>query len=339
MKILFYDDPVFREHDAGEGHPERRARLDALRNGIRDAGLEPHLDLRLPRPASREELMRVHTAAHVDAVLATEGRVRQFDPDTRAGPRSSAAALRAAGATVDAVERVLSSESTRAFCAVRPPGHHALPGSAMGFCLFNNVAVGAAHALSLGLERVLIVDFDVHHGNGTQEIFYGDSRVLYVSSHAYPFYPGTGATGEQGVGEGAGFTLNLPLPAGSGDAEYAAVYQGIVEPVARAFRPELVMVSAGFDAHAMDPLAEMRVSELGFAAIARSCLAAAEGARGAVFVLEGGYALPAIAASGAAVVRAMADEGEEPNIPTTPAGAALLAEFRAAFAPRWPALL
>jgi acetoin utilization deacetylase AcuC-like enzyme len=190
------------------------------------------------------------------------------------------------------------------------------------------------------VDRVLIVDFDVHHGNGTQEIFYADKEVFYISSHAYPFYPGSGAAGDVGLGEGKGFTLNLPLPPEWGDAEYAALYREIVEPVGRAFEPDLVIVSAGFDPHVMDPLAGMNVTEAGFAAVARSCLAAAEHARGAIFVLEGGYALPAIAASGAAVVRELVSEtpGGSAEVETTAAGRSLVSSFRAAFAPYWPVL-
>ena len=173
------------------------------------------------------------------------------------GPRSWDAATRAAGAVVDAVDKVLDGALDRAFCNVRPPGHHATPGRAMGFCLFNNVAVGAAAALARGLKRVAVIDFDVHHGNGTQEAFWRDPRVLFVSSHQFPYYPGTGALDEVGEGEGRGFTVNLPMPAGLGDGEYRRAYREIVEPIGRAFDPELVLVSAGFDAHRDDPLGGM----------------------------------------------------------------------------------
>jgi acetoin utilization deacetylase AcuC-like enzyme len=336
--VAFYDDPVFDEHDAGEGHPERPARLQSLRRGLEEAGLAKRLDLRRPRAATREELERVHTRGHVDAVAATSGGSRQFDPDTRAGPRSYEAALHAAGATIQAVEDALAGGAERAFCAVRPPGHHAESDRAMGFCLFNNVAVGAAAALARGTERVLVVDWDVHHGNGTQEIFYRDPRVLYVSTHAYPFYPGTGAAEEVGEGPGRGFTVNLPLPAGCGDGEYAPLYREVVEPLARAFAPEIVLVSVGFDPHTLDPLAGMNVTERGFATLARSCLEAAEGARGCVFVLEGGYALPALAASGAAVLQVLlgADGGEA--VAPSEAGSRLAALYRQALSPLWPTL-
>jgi acetoin utilization deacetylase AcuC-like enzyme len=278
VRVGLYDDPVFREHDSGPGHPERPQRLEALRSGIRKAGLEERLEALSPRDATRDELLRVHTAGHLAAIAATAGRTVRFDADTQAGPHSYAAALKAAGAVTDAVDRVLDQRLDRAFCLVRPPGHHAEADRAMGFCLFNNVAVGAAHALARGLSRVAIVDFDVHHGNGTQHMFEADRRVLYVSSHAYPFYPGTGGLMETGVGEGRGFTVNLPMPAGCGDGEYARVYREIVEPIGRAFDAELVFVSAGFDAFGGDPLAPMALTAAGYSELTAVCLALAEGA-------------------------------------------------------------
>jgi len=263
-----------------------------------------------PRPATTDELRAVHTAGHIDRVKSTHGRTHRFDPDTQAGPHSYEAALLAAGSVVDAVDRVLAGDLDRAFCAVRPPGHHAEADRAMGFCLFNNVAVGAARALAAGLRRVAVVDFDVHHGNGTQHIFEDDPRVLYVSTHAYPFYPGTGGLDEVGEGKGEGFTVNLPLPATMGDAEYGRIYGEIVEPAVRTYDPELVLVSAGFDPHRDDPLAGMAVTERGFGRIAASCLAGASGsAKGrAIFVLEGGYDLDGVAASAGQVMRVLLGE-------------------------------
>jgi acetoin utilization deacetylase AcuC-like enzyme len=210
----------------------------------------------------------------------------------------------------------------------------------MGFCLFNNVAVGAARALARGLERVLVIDFDVHHGNGTQEIFYADPRVLYVSSHQFPFYPGTGALHETGKGAGRGFTVNLPLPAGCGDADYELLYREIVAPLGRAFDPQIVLVSAGFDPHAADPLAGMHMTERGFASVMRSCLESAAGARGrCISAREGGYDEAAIAASTGAVVRELLGEGGAPEkARPTPAVAALVGRYRQAIAPFWPAL-
>jgi len=341
MRVGFYDDPLFREHDAGPGHPERPERLEALVRGLRTAGLLERLVALPARPATPAELLRVHTEQHLALVASTRGRTHRFDPDTRAGPQSGEAALFAAGAVVDAVDRVLDGELHRAFCAVRPPGHHATAGRAMGFCLFNNVAVAAAHALHRGLRRVMVVDFDVHHGNGTQDIFYADPRVLYLSSHAFPFYPGTGALDEVGEGRGRGFTVNLPMPQGLGDEAYARVYREIVEPIGRSFDPELVLVSAGFDAHRGDPLAGMDLTRNGYAELADVCRSIAGGAAGGrvVAALEGGYSLEALAGGGAALAEGLLGEPHEP-IARARAGRRdpLLDAYRSAFAPFWRAL-
>jgi acetoin utilization deacetylase AcuC-like enzyme len=313
-----------------------------VRQGLADAGLRERVVSCEPRPATPEELHGVHTPEHVERVAATRGRTVRFDADTQAGPLSYEAALLAAGAVVDAVDRVLAGTLGRAFCAVRPPGHHALADRAMGFCLFNNVAVAAAHALRRGLERVLIVDFDVHHGNGTQDIFYADPRVLYVSSHAYPFYPGTGSLREVGEGKGRGYTVNLPLPDGTGDADLVFLYRELVAPIARAFAPELVLVSAGFDAHRGDPLAGMDLTASGYASLTSLCVAAAEGpARGRVVAaLEGGYRLEAIAASAAAVTGVLLGD-EPPALAEEPSGRArqMAEAYRAHLSPFWPAAL
>ena len=337
MRVALYDDPLFREHDAGPGHPERPERLDAIRRGLRDAGLEPRLTAVAPRPATHEELARVHTEKHVRSLAATEGHTVRFDPDTQAGPRSYAAALQAAGSAVDAVQRVLDGALDRAFCLCRPPGHHAEADRAMGFCLFNNVAVAAAHALAAGLERVLIVDIDVHHGNGTQHAFEDDPRVLYVSSHAFPFYPGTGALDEVGEGAGEGFTVNLPLPQGMGDGEYARVYRGVVEPIGRAFAPELVLVSAGFDAYGGDPLAGMRLTARGYRELTQVCLECAGDAHGLVVLLEGGYDLEGLATCSAEVVRGLFGEPYEPVAPASRIEP-LVEAYRRRLRPYWPAL-
>src|SRR5688500_3243459 len=339
FRVGIYDSPVFREHDSGAGHPERPERLDAIRIGLLDADLEGRLESMTPRDATREELLRVHTEAHVDAIVATAGRTVRFDADTQAGPRSYAAALLAAGAACDAVDKVLDGDLDRAFCVVRPPGHHAEAGRAMGFCLFNNVAVAAAHALARGLTRVLIIDFDVHHGNGTQHIFEADRRVLYVSSHAWPFYPGTGALQEAGVGDALGFTVNLPMPMGCGDGEFAHLYREIVVPIGRAFDPEIVLVSAGFDAYKDDPLAGMRLTYEGYGELAAACLETAKGAAGgkAIFVVEGGYDTDGLATGAAAVVaRMLGDDGKPITAPCAPSFTALVASQRRFLASWWP---
>jgi acetoin utilization deacetylase AcuC-like enzyme len=340
-RVGLYDDPVFREHDAGAGHPERPERLDALRRGLREAALEDRMTRLAVRPATDDELARVHTARHIDAVAATEGRHRQFDPDTAASPRSHAAARRAAGAVVDAVDRVLDGSLDRAFCAVRPPGHHATADRAMGFCLFNNVAVGAAHALARGLGRVAILDFDVHHGNGTQDIFRGEPRVLYVSSHQFPFYPGTGAIDEIGSGEGRGFTVNLPMPAGLGDGDYLRAYREIVAPIVLAFDPEIVLVSAGFDAFGGDPLAGMELTVPGFGALADVCVGLSGGAsRGRVVaVFEGGYSTEGIAGAAAALASRLLERPTPPVETAAHAGLDTLVDaWRRTQTPYWPSL-
>ncbi len=340
-RVGCYDDPVFAEHDAGPGHPESPERLEAVRRGLRQGGLEGDVVPMAPRPATREELVRVHTAAHVDRVAAADGRRVRFDPDTSMGPRSYAAAIRAAGAVADAVGKVLDGAVDRAFCNVRPPGHHATRDRAMGFCLLNNVAVGAASALTRGLKRVAVIDFDVHHGNGTQEAFWTDPRVLYVSSHRFPFYPGTGDLDEAGEGDGRGFTVNLPMPPGMGDGDYRRAYREIVEPIGRAFDPELVLVSAGFDAHRDDPLGGMSVTAAGFAELMDVCLTVASGAAQGrlVAVLEGGYDPDGVAESTAAVVGGML--GRPLTTRDAPARAGLerlLGAYRNAHGKYWPVL-
>ena len=284
----------FGEHTTPPGHPERPERaevFDRVAADWRDGGGR----VVEPRAATREELLRVHDEAHVDAMAQTHGKAVMLDPDTFTSPESYHVALLAAGAAVQAAGHALDTGETTV-ALVRPPGHHAERDRAMGFCLFNNVAVAAAAMIARGLSRVAIVDIDVHHGNGTQWIFYDDSRVLYVSTHQFPFYPGTGAASEMGTGKGAGFTFNIPLPAGSTDADYARAYAVIGERL-HEYHPELLIVSAGYDAHEDDPLASMRVSTPGYAAIVQSLKKTAEwiGCPMA-FVTEGGYDLDALGA-------------------------------------------
>ena len=267
---------------------ERAHVFDAVAARWADAGVAT----REPRPASREELLRVHSADYLDAIALLSGRAVMLDPDTFTSPESVEIASLAAGATVQAAEHAISNRDA-AFALVRPPGHHAERDRAMGFCLYNNVAVAAAHALASGLERVAVVDIDVHHGNGTQWMFYDNPKVLYVSTHQYPFYPGTGAANEVGTGEGAGFTFNVPLEMGATDADYALVYRAAVLPVIAEFAPQLVLVSAGFDAHERDPLASMRVTTDGYASMVKELVKAATNGSIA-FVTEGGYDLGAL---------------------------------------------
>jgi len=290
--MLLITSPRFEEHVTPPGHPERMERAHvfntvahrwAVRGGASAA----------PRPVTREQLERVHGDQYLSEIQASAGRAMMLDPDTYTSPESVEIAALAAGATVQAAEHALDSREP-AFALVRPPGHHAERDRAMGFCLYNNIAVAAAHALSRSLERVAIVDIDVHHGNGTQWIFYEEPRVLYLSTHQFPFYPGTGAADETGRGRGMGFTVNVPLEMGATDADYALVYRAVIVPILAQFAPQLVLVSAGYDAHERDPLASMRVTTEGYANIVR-LLTSAAGETPIAFATEGGYDLGALA--------------------------------------------
>jgi acetoin utilization deacetylase AcuC-like enzyme len=267
-------------------------------------------DVREPAPATDAQLARVHDRDYISTIASTAGRATALDPDTYTSPDSYEVARLAAGAAVAAVDHVLGGGDRRALAMVRPPGHHAERDRAMGFCLFNNVAVAAAHARASGLARVAIVDYDVHHGNGTQWSFYDDPSVLFISSHQFPYYPGTGAASETGRGRGAGFTVNLPLAAGATDADFELVYSQLALPVLRQFQPELILVSAGFDAFMDDPLGGMRVTADGFARLtALLAVAAGHCCDGRVVAItEGGYDLPGLAASLRAVIAVLAGE-------------------------------
>jgi len=298
MPTSIFTDPRFLEHDPGRGHPESPARLAAILAELAARPLAGTVS-RTPRAATDAELEAVHSARYLADIRALAGTTAALDPDTTMSPGSYDAATLAAGAAVGAVEEVWSGRADNAFALVRPPGHHAEAQGAMGFCLLNNAAIAALAARRLGAERVMVLDWDVHHGNGTQHIFQQRRDVLYLSSHQYPFYPGTGASEEVGAGEGAGYTVNCPLPAGQGDADYGAVFHDLFLPAGEAFRPDIIIVSAGFDAHARDPLADMLVTERGFAAM---CTSLAELARNRcagklVLLLEGGYHLQALAQS------------------------------------------
>jgi acetoin utilization deacetylase AcuC-like enzyme len=308
------------EHDTGD-HPENAARVRAIERVLDDAGW-PRLTRLEPGRATREAIERVHDPAHVDRLerFSTEGG-GMIDADTIVSDGTWEAALRAAGAAVEGAERTLAGEDRFAFCGMRPPGHHAESARAMGFCLFNNAAIGAAHAIAeCGAERVLILDWDVHHGNGTAEIFDASAEVLYASIHQSPLYPGTGAASEMGTGAGEGTTLNLPVPPGAGGREFNALIQHVVAPVARDFDPGLIVVSAGYDAHADDPLASCELATADFGSMAAS-IRELGGEVGApvLICLEGGYEPGALADSVLATVLAM--ESDEPPCAADPAPA------------------
>jgi acetoin utilization deacetylase AcuC-like enzyme len=314
------EDLRFRDHRGPAGHPEHPERLAAVQAAL-DARSEP-LDRLSPRPATVDEVTRVHSREHFERISeAVRQAPTQLDPDTYVSPQSLEVALLAAGGSIDLARRVARGEARSGLAAVRPPGHHAEAGHAMGFCLFNNVAI-AARALQHdeGLERVLIFDWDVHHGNGTQHSFDDDPTVFYASTHQFPYYPGTGDATEAGIGRGSGATLNIPMPAGCGDAEYIGALQRLLVPAAQAFRPELLLVSCGFDAHRDDPLAAMEVSGDGFRSMARIVRALAEDLCGGrvVFVLEGGYAATGLREGTEAVLDALLEESPAALPPVDP---------------------
>ena len=329
---LYLRHPLSFEHDTG-GHPESADRIRAIEARLERDGWQG-LDVVEAPAASREQLERVHRPAHIEAIEALSARGGgMIDVDTVASARSYDAALRSAGGAAAAAERLMAGEERFAFCGLRPPGHHAERARAMGFCLFNNVAVAAAHALAAGgAERVMVVDWDVHHGNGTQDVFYESAEVLFASIHQSPLYPGTGHPGEIGAGAGEGYTVNLPVPPGAGPDEFLALIQRVIVPIARRFEPDLLAVSAGFDAHREDPLAECRLDETAYAEMAASLRDIAAELGVAVLVcLEGGYALEALADSVSATIRAFTDPTLRPR--EAPAGAA--AAQRERLAERW----
>ena len=313
QRVAILRDPLFLLHSNGPGHPESAARLTALEAMLQGFAFRHELEELPARDAAFEELARVHAPEYIRRIEATSRQDRTvLDPDTSANRDSYAAARRAAGGAIAAAEAVLDRPLGGSFAFLRPPGHHAEADRAMGFCLFNNVAVAAAHALEArGLERVLIVDWDVHHGNGTMHSFYDSSRVLYMSVHQYPHYPGTGRVEEIGRGEGRGYTVNVPLPGGQEDRDYLAVFREVFVPIGREYRPQLILVSAGFDTHRNDPLAGMRVQSPCFArmtALLREL--AAESCPGALAVmLEGGYDPEALGQGAAAVLEALLGAG------------------------------
>lgn len=343
MPLLLVASSRFTGHVTPPGHPESVERGEVMEGVAARAG-DRGVPVREPRAATREELARVHSAAHLDAIERTRGVAMMLDADTFTSPESPEVAALAAGAAVVGVEAVLGTGGQRALALVRPPGHHAEPGLAMGFCLYNNVAVAAAHALARGAGRVAVVDIDVHHGNGTQAAFFDDPRVLFVSLHQFPFYPGTGSAREVGRGEGRGYTVNVPLEAGATDGDYLRVMETVVEPVLHQFHPELLLVSAGFDAHEDDPLAQMRVTTAGFGLLVGRLCAAADAlcGGGLVAVTEGGYALPALAAGLDLTTDLLAGLVAVPDTtglrPATGRADRAVAEVRAAHGARWHGL-
>src|SRR5581483_9006262 len=304
--------PRYAEHDM-HGHPENAGRIRAVWQGLDESGLTARMRSLGVQPVDFDSVLAVHTPEYVELLqqISASRRTTLLDADTYAGPGALSIALLSAGGVVGAVDAVLSGRAANGLAVVRPPGHHALADRAMGFCLLGNVAIATRFAQrEYGIERVLIVDYDVHHGNGTEAMLYDDPSVLYVSTHQYPFYPATGAVTDVGSGRGEGFTVNIPLPAGSGDTNYAAVFEQIVWAAAERFVPELVLVSVGFDAFWADPLAGMRLTLSGYSHLAAEVIRMAQRFCDGrvVFVLEGGYDFDALRHGVSNVARALLGE-------------------------------
>ncbi|APV45400.1 Acetoin utilization deacetylase AcuC [Dehalogenimonas formicexedens] len=322
MKTGYVFHPSYLLHDPGAGHPEAAARLASVMAYLKSSGLLERLVKVEARRATAEEISLVHTPAYqekINSICASGGG--SLDADTVLSPGSCEASEYAAGGAVAAVEAVMSGTTGKCFALVRPPGHHAFPGRGSGFCVYNNIAVAARYArVKFGVRRAAILDFDVHHGNGTQGIFDDDPETMYVSVHQSPHYPGSGGVDDTGMGGGRGTKVNIPLPAGCGDAQYALVYDEIVMPAVRRFKPELILVSAGYDAHRDDPLGGMKLTETGYAAIVARIAALSEECCGgkAVFCLEGGYNLEALARSIGATFRVLVEEAPAVGIETEP---------------------
>ena len=300
--VALYDHPLLTTHNTGLMHPERPARVRALREMIEQSGLSPRLTHLVSEPASLAAVERVHAASLITHLreLAALPAPQQIDADTVMGQTSFEAALVSAGGALSAAHAVLRGEHDAALVVARPPGHHATAMQAMGFCLLNNVAVAARGVIDSGAaKRVAVIDWDVHHGNGTQDIFYDDGQVLYISLHQYPFYPGTGAADEVGSGAGAGATLNVPMPSGQTDGVYQRAFHELVLPKLTWFEPDVILISAGFDAHGDDPIGQMKLTPAAFASMTQATAdwCRAHHRPGPVLVLEGGYSLPGLAES------------------------------------------
>jgi acetoin utilization deacetylase AcuC-like enzyme len=301
-RVGFVYDPRYLDHEMGPGHPESPDRLRAICAQLQNSGTWSRLHQVAPRRAERQWIEIIHRASYVESLerRSPAKGYASLDPDTSMSPGTLDAAYLATGGALAAVDAIMNGDIDQAFCAVRPPGHHAETDRAMGFCFFNSVAIAARYIQQhYGLKRVLIVDWDVHHGNGTQHVFYDDDSVLFFSTHQFPFYPGTGGAMETGEGPGKGLTINVPLSGGQGDDEYRAVFQKVLVPAADTFQPEFVVISAGFDAHRDDPLASMDLTEKGYGELTSMVASIAKNfSSGRILAcLEGGYHLQALAES------------------------------------------
>lgn len=317
MTTVYITHPRYTEHDLPQ-HPEHAGRIRAVWRRMTDSGLLTRLQSQEAEAITREQILSVHTPGHLALLekISTLPRAVRIDADTYACPSSLEIARLSAGAAVQAVNAVLQGQAANGLVAARPPGHHAEPDRAMGFCLFNNIAIATRHAQkAFGIERILIVDYDVHHGNGTEAVFYDDPSVLFISTHQHPLYPGTGAVTDTGTGRGEGFNINVPLPAGVDDQGYATVFEQIVAPAAARYQPELILVSVGFDAHWLDPLAGMQLSLTGYAYLSRQLVQMAERLCSGriIFIMEGGYNLDALSYGMGNIARVLlGEEIEDP---------------------------
>ena len=343
---VFYD-PIYLEHDTGFGHPERPERLEATMQVLEASGLAEKVNIISPRDATVEEIQLVHPHSYVEKVRkVAESGGGWLDPDTHVSTRSYDAALKSTGAVLEGLERMFSGDIDNAFCLVRPPGHHATAERGMGFCIFNNNAVAARYAMEkFGISKVFILDWDAHHGNGLQDIFFDDKKVLYASLHQYPHYPGTGAYSELGIGDGEGYTVNFPLPARSGDEVYMAAFEQVIMPIARQYQPELVLISAGYDGHFSDLLCSMLLRAASYAEMAAQLKQLASECCGGKIMaaLEGGYDLSGIAISITDTIAVLAGEEvrieEEVDIetihPSSRRGMEIVEATREALSPYW----
>jgi len=307
----------YKEHEMGAYHPESPQRIEAIYRMIEKEIAFPYLQIE-PRPASEEEVQMVHTPAYVRTIKETAGREQVYlDPDTSTCGRSYEIALLATGGLLKMLDFIMEGKIQNGFALVRPPGHHAEADRAMGFCLFNNVAIGASYLIKkYGLKKILIVDWDLHHGNGTEHAFYSRRDVLYFSTHQFPYFPGTGYWDETGEGQGEGYTVNVPLRAGKADEDYLFIFEKILSPIASQYKPEFILVSAGFDIYGGDPLGGMRVSPEGFGALTSVLLSLAQEScqKRLAFVLEGGYDLAGLQEGVKSVLLLLSNEGEKPNV-------------------------
>lgn len=308
-KVGFLYDDIFLKHEMPPGHPESPQRLITILETLKASEYWDQLIRIKPRRASYEDILAVHTKSYLDTIQSFTGF---YDGDTYVSDQSYEAAMFAAGAVIEAIDHCKSGEIERAFCAVRPPGHHAEADTAMGFCIFNNIAVGARYAQKIGYRKVFIVDFDVHHGNGTQHIFEEDDSVFYFSTHQYPHYPGTGRDADRGRGKGEGYTYNIPMPSGTGDKDYFIAYRDILPRLIKNFRPDIILVSAGYDIHLHDPLSGFKVTNEGMRSIIRGILLRSTTtylpSLPYVFALEGGYNLKALSESVLQTIKELLEE-------------------------------